>query len=132
MLPSKVVLCACFLHCGFPSCAVLNFSTSSLLFQMTFVRLLDTLPFIFERLSQSAFKLSGSSVSVLSGCFDFTWLSYLVDLGRSSLLTIKRRWKQCMLALMNLLKGSCSDSTLCTINVIEAIISCGKFCPFLK
>jgi len=102
---------------------------STLLSQMTFVRLLDTLPFIYERLSLSASKISGSFVPVVSGLFDFKWLSYLVDFGKSSLLIITRRWKQCMLALMNLFKGSCGGSTLCTISVIEAIISCGQCCP---
>ncbi|XP_020264278.1 helicase SEN1 [Asparagus officinalis] len=91
--------------------------------QMTFVRLLDTLPCIYESLFCSAPKLSWSSMLAVSGLRDFKWLSCLVDLGKSSLLVIKRRWKQCLLALMNLFKRSCSDSILCTISVIEAIIS---------
>lgn len=106
--------------------------SSTFLFQMTFVRLLDTLPCIYESLSRSAPKLPWSSMPVVSGLRDFKWLSCLVDLGKSSLLVIKRRWKQCMLALMNLFKGSCSDSILCTISVIEAIISSGQFGPFLR
>ncbi|KAG1331997.1 hypothetical protein COCNU_02G019650 [Cocos nucifera] len=93
--------------------------------QMTCVRLLEALPVVYERVSSLANESSGSSGSMVPepDIFDIRWLSDLVDWGRSSLLVISRHWKQCMFALLNVLRCSHGGTTPCTIDAIEAIIS---------
>ncbi|KAH0465398.1 hypothetical protein IEQ34_005501 [Dendrobium chrysotoxum] len=90
---------------------------------MTCVRLLETLPAIYERLSLSISTLSGSVVHLVSSSSDFKWLSDLVDWGRSHLVVVIRHWKQCMQSLLNILKNSYSDSTASMISSIEKLIS---------
>ncbi|KAI0518870.1 hypothetical protein KFK09_006307 [Dendrobium nobile] len=91
--------------------------------QMTCVRLLETLPAIYERLSLSISNLSGSVVHLVPSLSDFKWLSDLVDWGRSHLVVIIRHWKQCMQSLLNILKDSYNDSTASMISSIEKLMS---------
>lgn len=100
---------------------------------MTCVRLLEALPVVYERVSSLSNEWSGSSGSVVPepDIFDIRWLSDLVDWGRSSLLVISRHWKQCMLALLNVLRSSHGGTAPCTTDAIEAIISQGLLFPLL-
>ncbi|KAK8967609.1 putative helicase MAGATAMA 3 [Platanthera guangdongensis] len=89
--------------------------------QMTCVRLLETLPAIYGNLC-----LSKSSEHMVHGDYnlsDFTWLSDLVDWGRSHLVVVVRHWKQCMLSLLNIFKDSYGDSRSSMTSTIEKIIS---------
>ncbi|KAG0470401.1 hypothetical protein HPP92_017101 [Vanilla planifolia] len=91
--------------------------------QMTCVRLLETLPAVYERLILSSSEESRNMLPVVPISSDFKWLSDLVDWGRSSLVVVIRHWKQCMLAVLNIIKRSCGFSTESMINIIEKQIS---------
>ncbi|KAM0943249.1 putative DNA helicase [Dioscorea sansibarensis] len=92
-------------------------------FQMTCVRLLETLPVVFERLSLSLSKLSGSPSLKNLYCFDYKWLSDLVDWGKSSLIVVSRHWKQCISSLLTFLRDTGSGNPPYQIGAIEAIMS---------
>jgi len=94
-----------------------------LLFQMTCVRLLETLPVIYDRLNLS--KSSGNMLHAVPTSSDFQWLSDLADWGGSHLVVVIRHWKQCMQLLLNIFKVSFSDSTSSMICTIEKVISAG-------
>ncbi|XP_043709230.1 uncharacterized protein LOC122658369 [Telopea speciosissima] len=91
---------------------------------MTFVRLLEILPVIFERLESSIFKLSGSSSTMEQNNLDLNWLHDLMDWGKSSLVVINRYWRQTLRSLVHLLKVSCDGNSERTIKAIEKLISC--------
>lgn len=92
---------------------------------MSCVRLLETLPAIYEKLSLSSPKLSESVLHLIPSSFDFKWLSDLVDWGRSHLVVVIRHWKQCMQSLLNIFKDSYSDLTASIISTIEKVLSTG-------
>lgn len=96
---------------------------------MTGVRLLELLPVVYERFAVYASKQSGNADTMLVDILDLKWFSDLVDWGRSSLIVITRHWKQCMLALLETLKGSTIGTVRHSIDSIKAIISNG--CGFL-
>ncbi|XP_073000501.1 uncharacterized protein [Typha latifolia] len=90
--------------------------------QMTNVRLLEMLPVVYERLNTYSSMPPGSLVSTMPDVLNLTWLSVLVEWGKSSLIVITRHWRQCMLALLEVLKGSHSG-IIPFIGATEAIIS---------
>lgn len=94
---------------------------------MTCIRLLEILPVVFERVRSSFHKVSGQLDMVLESGFDVKWLHDLMDWGKSSLPVIVRYWKQTIVSLLGLLKGSCNDHSTSVIRAIEKLISCGKF-----
>ena len=101
------------------------------LFQMTCVRLLEMFPVVFERLNSKALKLSGTSDTSMPHFYDFKWLNDLMDWGKSSLVVLRRHWKQCFLSLLNILQVSCHVNSARIIMDIETLISCGEpFYPF--
>eukprot|EP00268_Persea_americana_P014218 TRINITY_DN162_c1_g1_i4.p1 TRINITY_DN162_c1_g1~~TRINITY_DN162_c1_g1_i4.p1 ORF type:complete len:139 (+),score=23.05 TRINITY_DN162_c1_g1_i4:188-604(+) len=94
------------------------------LFQMTCVRLLEMFPVVFERLNSKALKLSGTSDTSMPHFYDFKWLNDLMDWGKSSLVVLRRHWKQCFLSLLNILQVSCHVNSARIIMDIETLISC--------
>lgn len=92
---------------------------------MTCIRLLETIPIVFERLRQFH-SLSRNSSEVVENGTDFRWLLDLMDWGKSLLAVIIRYWNQTVLRLLNLLKGSCSDNSLLFIKAIEKLINSGE------
>ncbi|WOK96345.1 hypothetical protein Cni_G05052 [Canna indica] len=91
--------------------------------QMTCVRLLETLPVVYERLNCSSSKMSGYLSCLTYDILDLKWFSDLVEWGSSSLIVVTRHWKQCMLVLLNYLKSSHIIKASCNIGAIEAIMS---------
>ncbi|OVA19261.1 putative helicase MAGATAMA 3 [Macleaya cordata] len=91
--------------------------------QMTCIRLLELLPIVFERMSLSFDKLSGTKISVRDAV-DIKWLHDLIDWRKSSLAVIARYWKQSAISLLHLLKGSCHGNSAKIIGSIETLISC--------
>ncbi|XP_020580564.1 uncharacterized protein LOC110024757 isoform X2 [Phalaenopsis equestris] len=91
--------------------------------QMTCVRLLETLPTIYEKLSLSFPKSLGNVVHLVPSSSDFKWLLDLVDWGRSHLVVVIRHWKLCMQSLLSFFKVSYGDSTASMISTIEKVIS---------
>lgn len=92
---------------------------------MTCVRLLETLPVVYEKLSFSLSELSGNLACFTHDIFDLKWFLRLVEWGRSSLIVVSRHWKQCILSLVNYLKSSHTIKTSCNLGAIEAIVSHG-------
>lgn len=104
--------------------------TSSLLFQMTCVRLLEILPVVFEIMYPPlGTKHEDSRVMVKSSC-DFSWLNDLMDWGKSSLKVVTVYWKRTVSMLLSFLRGSCSNSATITIGTIENLISSGELSIF--
>ncbi|CAL9102821.1 unnamed protein product [Musa textilis] len=91
--------------------------------QMTCVRLLETLPVVYEKLSFSLSELSGNLACFTHDIFDLKWFLHLVEWGRSSLIVVSRHWKQCILSLVNYLKSSHTIKTSCDLGAFEAIVS---------
>ncbi|PKA56592.1 putative helicase MAGATAMA 3 [Apostasia shenzhenica] len=94
--------------------------------QMTCVRLLETLPAIYERLSSSKSNFLGDSMHEICSSSNYTWISDLVDWGRSSLVVIIRHWKQCMQCFLRIFKGSYGDSKAFITKTIENVLSADK------
>ncbi|CAN6464526.1 unnamed protein product [Victoria cruziana] len=94
--------------------------------QMTTVRLLELLPVIFEKLRNSELFSSASSKFMFPGPFDFKWLRDLMDWGKSSLLVVKKHWKQCLFVLLNLFKEFSLAYSAQVIGKIEELVSCDE------
>ncbi|KAJ8628311.1 hypothetical protein MRB53_021618 [Persea americana] len=92
--------------------------------KMTCVQLLEMFPVVFERLNSKALKLSGTSDTSMPHFYDFKWLNDLMDWGKSSLVVLRRHWKQCFLSLLNILQVSCHVNSARIIMDIETLISC--------
>uniref|UniRef100_A0A0E0ILQ4 Uncharacterized protein n=1 Tax=Oryza nivara TaxID=4536 RepID=A0A0E0ILQ4_ORYNI len=91
--------------------------------QISCVRLLELVPLVYERVSSySSAKSCGVPTMVLDPT-DITWLFHLINWGKSSLLVIIRHWKQCMLSLIKILKGSLGGTVQHYIEDIGSIIS---------
>ena len=104
----------------------------SLWFQLTCARLLEILPVVFEKLQLSFHELSGSSVMMVENIFDFKWLLDLMDWGKSRVQVIARYWRQTVISLLRLLKGSCSDTSASFIRAIENLISRGELILYFE
>lgn len=63
---------------------------------------------------------------------DFKWLLDLMDWGKSRVPVIARYWRQTMISLLHLLKGSCSDKSASFIRAIENLISCGELILYFE
>ena len=95
----------------------------SILFQISCVRLLELVPLVYERVSSySSAKSCGVPTMVLDPT-DITWLFHLINWGKSSLLVIIRHWKQCMLSLIKILKGSLGGTVQHYIEDLGSFIS---------
>ncbi|EEE69980.1 hypothetical protein OsJ_29879 [Oryza sativa Japonica Group] len=91
--------------------------------QISCVRLLELVPLVYERVSSySSAKSCGVPTMVLDPT-DITWLFHLINWGKSSLLVIIRHWKQCMLSLIKILKGSLGGTVQHYIEDLGSIIS---------
>ncbi|KAG8049768.1 hypothetical protein GUJ93_ZPchr0009g1168 [Zizania palustris] len=91
--------------------------------QISCVRLLELFPLAYERIcSYSSSKSCGMTTMVLD-LNDITWLSHLINWGKSSLLVIIRHWKQCMLSLIKILKHSLGGSVQQYIEDLGGIVS---------
>ncbi|XP_014758454.1 uncharacterized protein LOC100835663 isoform X3 [Brachypodium distachyon] len=77
--------------------------------QISCVRVLELLPLVYERVNSYCTQ-PFSVTTMVPDSNDITWLFHLINWGKSSLLVISRHWKQCMLSLFKLLKGSHSGS----------------------
>lgn len=91
---------------------------------MACVRLLEILPVVFEWINSSLPHSSQNSEMIL-GSSNLKWLLDLVDWGKSSLVVIVRHWKQCVLCLINLLKGFHGYSSEGNIDVFQKNMSFG-------
>lgn len=101
-------------------------SIDSKVCQMTCVRLLETLPIVFARLSLFSSKALDSSLYSVPVITDFKWLSDLVDWRKSSLNVIIRYWQKCMLSLMEFFKGLQSSRALCAAKDLESLLLTGE------
>ncbi|XP_065864126.1 uncharacterized protein [Euphorbia lathyris] len=90
--------------------------------QMTCVRVLEILPVVFKRLYPSFMEYSRDSGKIMEKVFDFLWLHYLIDWGKSSLKVVLVYWKRTVTSLLSLLRGACSNTLVFT--AIENLISC--------
>lgn len=89
------------------------------LFQMTCIRLLETLPVVFGRLCQDPTTVLNSAVTQC--------LRDLIDWGHSPLAVVVRYWKDALISLLILIKASCSGVPASLAADIEKLISCGEF-----
>ena len=55
-----------------------------------------------------------------------------MDWGKSRVPVIARYWRQTMISLLHLLKGSCSDKSASFIRAIENLISCGELILYFE
>ncbi|GAB4849929.1 hypothetical protein Ancab_029229 [Ancistrocladus abbreviatus] len=92
--------------------------------QMTCVRVLEILPVLYGKLSESSIGVLGKSGKSIGDAYDFSWLHDLVDWVKSSLEVVVRYWKQCVTSVLDLLKPSCGDKSGAVILVIQRIVSC--------
>lgn len=95
--------------------------------QMTCIRLLETLPIIFERLQSSLHSCLGNQRILVKHEIDFKWLLDLVDWGKSTLAVVVRYWKQTVISLLDFLKSSSGNNSSAMIKAIEILISSGGF-----
>ncbi|KAH9668004.1 p-loop containing nucleoside triphosphate hydrolases superfamily protein [Citrus sinensis] len=91
--------------------------------QMTCIRVLEILPVVFGKVCPLLAELSGYSATTMQNVFDFKWLHDLVDWGKSQLKVVIVYWKRTITCLLNLLKDSCSGTSLLTVSSIENLIS---------
>ncbi|VAI34004.1 unnamed protein product [Triticum turgidum subsp. durum] len=77
--------------------------------QISCVRVLELLPLVYSRVNSYCAELF-SMMTMVPDPSDMTWLFHLINWGKSSLLVISRHWKQCMLSLFKILKGSHGDT----------------------
>jgi hypothetical protein len=105
--------------------------TSSLLLQMTCVRLLQILPVVFEIIYPSFGKKPGDSRMMVESLYNFSWLNDLMDWGKSSLKVLIVYWKQTVTILLSFLKDSFGNTATMIISAIENLISCGKLSYFV-
>ncbi|KAL1829332.1 hypothetical protein ACET3Z_007744 [Daucus carota] len=91
--------------------------------QMTCIRLLETLPIIFERLQSSLHSCLGNQRILVKHEIDFKWLLDLVDWGKSTLAVVVRYWKQTVISLLDFLKSSSGNNSSAMIKAIEILIS---------
>ncbi|XP_040383283.1 uncharacterized protein LOC102709595 [Oryza brachyantha] len=93
--------------------------------QISCVRLLELLPLVYDRLcSYSSNKLCGMTTAVqVLDPNDITWLFHFINWGKSSLPVIIRHWKQCMLSIIRILKGSLGGTIQHYIEDLGSIVS---------
>ncbi|CAN6182813.1 unnamed protein product [Urochloa humidicola] len=91
--------------------------------QISCVRLLELLPLVYGRVNINSGTQSCSMMTVVQDPMDMAWFLHLSHWGKSSLLVITRHWKQCMLSLLNELKGSYSGTIQGYIEDLDNIIS---------
>lgn len=98
-----------------------NFKTkyAFFLFQMTCIRLLETLPVVFRRLCNDPTTVLNNAVTQC--------LRNLIDWGHSPLAVVVRYWKDALISLLILIKASCSGVPASLVADIEKIILCGEF-----
>uniref|UniRef100_I1QQ37 Uncharacterized protein n=1 Tax=Oryza glaberrima TaxID=4538 RepID=I1QQ37_ORYGL len=102
---------------------IISWEKFSTLLSISCVRLLELVPLVYERVSSySSAKSCGVPTMVLDPT-DITWLFHLINWGKSSLLVIIRHWKQCMLSLIKILKGSLGGTVQHYIEDLGSIIS---------
>lgn len=89
------------------------------LFQMTCIRLLETLPVVFGRLCGDPATMRNNAVAQC--------LRDLIDWGHSPLAVVVRYWKDALVSLLILIKASCSGVPASLTADIEKLILCGKF-----
>lgn len=94
---------------------------------MTCIRLLETIPIIFERLQPSLHRCLENLGILVKNENDYKWLLDLVDWGKSTLAVVVRYWKQTVISLLDLLKCSCSDKSSSLIKAVDMLINSGKF-----
>ncbi|XP_078150888.1 P-loop containing nucleoside triphosphate hydrolases superfamily protein isoform X4 [Carex rostrata] len=90
--------------------------------EMASVRLLEVLPFVVERL---CLGLSSTREDYLRENFLFpelAWLSHLANWGKSSLVVLTRHWKQCILSVLQILRGSLSTGPTQLLLALEAMV----------
>jgi hypothetical protein len=105
--------------------------TSSLLLQMTCVRLLEILPVVFEIIYPSFGKKPGDSQMMVESLCNFSWLNDLMDWGKSSLKVLIVYWKRTVSILLSFLRRSFGNTATMIISTIENLISCGKLSLFV-
>nr|XP_016443258.1 PREDICTED: uncharacterized ATP-dependent helicase C29A10.10c-like [Nicotiana tabacum] len=95
-----------------------NFKTkyAFFLFQMTCIRLLETLPVVFRRLCNDPTTVLNNAVTQC--------LRNLIDWGHSPLAVVVRYWKDALISLLILIKASCSGVPASLVADIEKIILC--------
>lgn len=84
--------------------------------QMTCIRLLETLPVVFGRLSQDPTTVLNNAVTQC--------LRDLIDWGHSPLAVVVRYWKDALISLISLIKASCRGVPVSLAEDIEKLISC--------
>lgn len=89
------------------------------LFQMTCIRLLETLPVVFRRLCRVPTTVLNNAVTQC--------LRDLIDWGYSPLAVVVRYWKDALISLLILIKASCSGVPASLAADIEKLILCGEF-----
>eukprot|EP01018_Ginkgo_biloba_P027712 Gb_33974 [translate_table: standard] len=92
------------------------------IYQMTFVRLLEILPLIFQHISSSQFKAGEDSNFAMSRRVELKWFYDLISWGNSQLLVIRRHWKQGLVGILKILKNLTHGSSLNFINNMESIL----------
>ncbi|KAF0923218.1 hypothetical protein E2562_003428 [Oryza meyeriana var. granulata] len=91
--------------------------------QISCVRLLELLPVVYNWVcSYSSTKSCGMTTTVLDPN-DITWIFHLINWGKSSLLVIIRHWKQCMLSIIKILKGSLGGTIQHYIEDLGSVVS---------
>ena len=105
--------------------------TSSLLLQMTCVRLLEILPVVFEIIYPSFGKKPGDSRMMVESLCNFSWLNDLMDWGKSSLKVLIVYWKRTVSILLSFLRRSFGNTTTMIISAVENLISSGKLSLFV-
>lgn len=91
--------------------------------QMTCIRLLETIPIIYERLQPSLHRCLGNLGILVKNEIDYKWLLDMVDWGKSTLAVVVRYWKQTVISLLDLLKCSCGDKSSSLIKAINILIN---------
>lgn len=92
---------------------------------MTCIRLLETIPIIYERLQPSLHRCLGNLGILVKNEIDYKWLLDMVDWGKSTLAVVVRYWKQTVISLLDLLKCSCGDKSSSLIKAINILINSG-------
>ena len=108
------------------------FDFDTVLYQMTFVRLLEVLPLVVEHMSSSLFKESsfcgveGDSGITISKAVDFKWFYDLIDWGKSQLIIIRSHWKKSVAGVLNIFKELTDGASHNVINTIKGILESGE------
>ncbi|GJY16631.1 hypothetical protein Tco_0387053 [Tanacetum coccineum] len=96
------------------------------MFQMTYIRLLECLHVVLQKLQKCMNKIPGDSEILVKKSISCKWLRDLMFYGKSKLSVVVMYWTQIVLSLLDLLMESCDDKTS-AILAIEKLIQCGVF-----